>query len=185
MMRKLLLASALSVMTLGAAQAGEQYVDETGYAVSGYDPVAFFDLKQNPVGERQPEAVPGKASITAEYNGAKWAFASEANREKFLADPEKYAPAYDGHCAYGVAKDGKVPGNPNLWRILDGKLYLNITPTVVGFWEKDIDGFLETSESNWKSQESAPASTKSWKAIKDNNGTYSVDAPLKPKALTN
>ena len=185
MMRKLLLASALSVMTLGAAQAGEQYVDETGYAVSGYDPVAFFEMKQNPVGQRQPEAVPGKAGITAEYNGAKWAFASEANRDKFLADPEKYAPAYDGHCAYGVAQGGKVPGNPNLWRIIDGKLYLNITPTVVGFWEKDISGNLSKAENNWESKEAAAASTKSWKAIADNNGTYSVDAPLKPKALTN
>jgi YHS domain-containing protein len=165
-------------MTLGAAQAGEQYVDETGYAVSGYDPVAFFELKQSPVGEKQPPAVPGKARITAEYNGATWAFASEANREKFLADPEKYAPAYDGHCAYGVAQGGKVPGNPNLWRIVDGTLYLNITPTVVGFWEKDIDGNLVKAEKNWESKESAPASAKSWKAIDDNKGTYTVSAPV-------
>ncbi len=189
MTRKLLprlaLAAALSALTLGAAQAGPQYVDESGYAVSGYDPVAFFDLKQNAVGQKQPEAVPGKSTITAEYNGATWAFASEANREKFLADPEKYAPVYDGHCAYGVAQGGKVPGNPNLWRIIDGKLYLNITPTVVGFWEKDIDGFLVKSEEIWPDKESAPASAKSWKAINDNDGTYSVDAPLKPKALTN
>jgi len=180
----LLLASALSVATLGAAQAGPQYVDESGFAVSGYDPVAFFELKQVPVGQKQPEAVPGKASITAEYNGATWAFASEANREKFVADPEKYAPLYDGHCVYGVAQGGKVPGNPNLWRILDGKLYLNITPTVVGFWEKDIPGFLTKAEANWVSKEGAPASERSWKAIDDNNGTYSVTAPLKT-TLTN
>ena len=179
MMRKLLLASALSVLTLGAAQAGEQYVDETGFAVSGYDPVAFFELKQNPVGEKQPSAVPGKADITAEYNGATWAFASEANREKFLADPAKYAPAYDGHCAYGIAQGGKVPGNPNLWRIVDGKLYLNITPTVVGFWESDIPANLNKAENNWSSKEEAPASTKSWKAIDDNKGTYTASAPIK------
>lgn len=182
MMRKLLLASAVSVMSLGlalgAAQAGEQYVDESGYAVSGYDPVAFFEIEQNPVGERQPPAMPGKAGITADYNGATWAFASEENREKFLADPEKYAPAYDGHCAYGIAQGGKVPGNPNLWRIVDGKLYLNITPTVVGFWEKDIDGNLTKAESNWDSKESEPASTKSWKAIDDNKGTYTASAPI-------
>ena len=178
MIRKLLLASALSLVTLGAAQAGEQYVDETGFAVSGYDPVAFFELKQVPVGQKQPEAVPGKASITADYNGATWAFASEANRDKFLADPDKYAPAYDGHCAYGIAQGGKVPGNPNLWRIVDGKLYLNITPTVVGFWEADIDGNLTKAESNWQSKEAAPASAKSWKAINDNNGTYTVSAPI-------
>ncbi len=180
--RKILLASAFSALAslslLGTAQAGEQYVDESGFALSGYDPVAFFEMEQNPVGERQPEAVPGKAAITAEYNGATWAFASEANREKFLAAPEKYAPAYDGHCAYGIAQGGKVPGNPNLWRIVDGTLYLNITPTVVGFWEKDIDGFLVKAESNWDSKEAAPASSKSWKAIDDNKGTYTVSAPI-------
>lgn len=180
--RKFLLASAFSALAslalLGPVQAGEQYVDESGFAVGGYDPVAYFDLTQVPLGERQPEAVPGKAGITAEYNGAKWAFASEANREKFLADPDKYAPAYDGHCAFGISKGGKVPGNPNLWRIVDGKLYLNITPTVVGFWESDIPGNLTKAEDNWSSKESAPASSKSWKAMDDNKGTYTVSAPL-------
>ena len=53
---RLFLALALSALTLGAAQAGAQYVDESGYAVSGYDPVAFFELKQNPVGQKQPNA---------------------------------------------------------------------------------------------------------------------------------
>lgn len=179
MIRKILLATTLSLLAVSAAQAGEQYIDETGFAVSGYDPVAFFELEQAPVGERQPPAVPGKADITAEYNGATWAFASEANREKFLADPEKYAPAFDGHCAYGIVQGGKVPGNPNLWRIVDGKLYLNITPTVVGFWESDIPGNLSKAEDNWVEKESAPASTKSWTAINDNDGTYEVLAPIK------
>ena len=121
-------------LTASSALAGPQYVDETGFALSGYDPVAFHSLEQAPVGESQPHAVPGKSDITAEWNGATWAFASEANRDLFLADPDAYAPAYDGHCAYGVAKGGKVPGNPDLWRIVDGKLYLNITENVVGFW---------------------------------------------------
>jgi len=177
-MRRLLLASAFSLITLGAAQAGEQYVDESGFALGGYDAVAYFDLKQAPVGSHQPAAVPGKANITVEYNGAMWAFASEANRTKFLADPAKYAPAYDGHCAYGIAQGGKVPGNPNLWRIVDGKLYLNITPTVVGFWESDIPGNLTKAESNWPAKESEAASTQSWKAIDDNKGTYTASAPI-------
>lgn len=178
MFRKLILASVLSLATLATAHAGQQYVDETGFAVSGYDPVAFFELKQVPVGQKQPHAVPGRADITAEYNGAKWAFSSEANRAKFLADPAKYAPAYDGHCAYGISQGGKVPGNPNLWRIVDGKLYLNITPTVVGFWESDIPGSLDKSRANWGKLESADASTRSWKAIDDNKGTYSGSAPV-------
>lgn len=153
------LAAAATAITLaGQAFAGEQYVDGTGFAVSGYDVVAYFDLDQNPVGTAQPAAVPGKADFTAEYNGAVFAFASEENRATFLADPATYAPQYDGHCAYGVSKGGKVPGNPNLWRIVDGKLYLNITRNVVGFWEEDIPGNITLAEGNWTSIEPAPGS---------------------------
>ena len=149
-------ASALTFAT--SAFAGPQYLDETGYAVSGYDVVAYFDLEQSPLGQSQPAGVPGKASITADYNGATFAFSTEANRDAFVADPAKYAPQYDGHCAFGVSKGGKVPGNPNLWRIVDGKLYLNINTAVVGFWEEDIPGNLELSEENWVSIDSNPAS---------------------------
>ena len=177
MLRSLLLSSAFAVMTVNAAFAGQQYVDETKYALSGYDPVAYFDLEQVPVGQRQPEAVPGKASITADYNGSIWAFSSEANREKFLSDPAKYAPQFDGHCAYGVAQGGKVPGNPNLWRIVDGKLFLNITPNVVGFWEEDIKGHISSAGTKWSKLEPQDASSKSWKAINANKDTYTKPAP--------
>lgn len=143
-----------------AAFAGEQYVDETGYAVSGYDVVAYFDMAQAPVGGDQPDPVPGNAAFTADYNGATWAFASAENRDRFAAAPASFAPVYDGHCAYGVAQGGKVPANPELWRIVDGKLYLNITTQVVEFWEEDIPGNLAASETNWSDLEpEAAAST--------------------------
>ncbi|MEM7619543.1 MAG: YHS domain-containing (seleno)protein [Pseudomonadota bacterium] len=145
--------------------AGGQYVDKTGFAISGYDVTSYWGLKQNPVGQAQPAPLPGKKSITADYNGAKWAFASEANRDKFLKDPAKYTPLYDGHCAYGASvgnsnTGGKVPANPKLWRIIDGKLYLNITETVVGFWERDIPGHIKQADKNWGAGlETKPASS--------------------------
>lgn len=148
-MKRIALALVGAALFAGSAVAGPQYVDKSGYAVSGYDVVSFWDQTQAAVGKSQPKAVAGKASITAEYNGAKWAFSSEANRDKFKANPAKYAPQFDGHCAYGVALGGKVPGNPNLWRIVNEKLYLNITPVVVGFWEKDIKGFIKKGNRNW------------------------------------
>ena len=143
----------------GGAFAGDQYVDKTGFAVSGYDVVSYFELSQSEVGQPQQSPLPGSAAITAEYNGAKFAFATKANRDKFLADPAAFAPQYDGHCAYGIAQGGKVPGNPTLWRIIDGKLYLNITKNVVGFWESDIPGNLKKSKKNWGGLESAAGST--------------------------
>ena len=158
--------------------AGPQYIDETGFAASGYDVVAFHSLDQMSPGTKQPEAIPGKSSITAEFNNATWAFSSEENRDTFLAAPEKYAPAYDGHCAYGVAQGGKVPGNPNLWRIVDDTLYLNINPQVVGLWETDIPNQITAAEKNWTKQEPKKASKKSWRKMRQNKGTFSTDAPL-------
>jgi YHS domain-containing protein len=146
-------AAATALAFAGQAFAGEQYVDNTGFAASGYDVVAYFDLPQNAVGTSQPAAVAGNAAITAEYNGATFAFSTEANRDKFTANPAQFAPQYDGHCAYGVSKGGKVPGNPYLWRIVDDKLYLNITKNVVGFWEEDIPGNIDLAENNWPSIE--------------------------------
>ncbi|TNJ48649.1 YHS domain-containing (seleno)protein [Phaeobacter sp. B1627] len=159
-MKHFALAAVMALSFGGAALAGEQYVDETGFAVSGYDVVAYRALPQAPVGHAQPAAVPGQADITATHNGATFAFASEENRAAFLEDPDYYLPQYDGHCAYGVAKGGKVPGNPNLWRIVDDKLYLNITKNVVGFWEEDIPGNLNLSQGNWPSLDPQPASTR-------------------------
>lgn len=120
----------------GPVFAGPQFVDQTGFAVSGYDVVAYRSLDQSAVGQPQAAAIPGRADITAEYNGAKFAFASEENRAKFLENPAYFVPQYDGHCAYGVSKGGKVPGNPNLWRIVDDRLYLNITKTLLGFGKR-------------------------------------------------
>lgn len=150
--------AALAILLPAFAAAGEQYVDASGYANSGYDVVAYFELEQAPVGAEQPPAVPGRAEFTARYNGAEFAFATAANRARFEADPARYAPQFDGHCAYGVAQGSKVPGNPDLWRIVDGKLYVNFNRRYARSWERDIPGNLERAAANWRELEDDPAS---------------------------
>lgn len=172
MFKKIVLAVAFVGAMGGLAQAGEQYVDGTGFAVSGYDVVSYFDLPQSEVGQPQQSPMKGNASITAEYNGATFAFATEANRDRFLADPAAFAPQFDGHCAYGVSKGGKVPANPNLWRIVDDKLYLNITKNVVSFWEEDIPGNISLADNNWGGIEASARST-------DVIPNFTSDAPVK------
>jgi YHS domain-containing protein len=158
-LRTLTAAALLALGLSGAAAAGPQYVDGSGFAASGHDVVAYFGLPQSAIGQPQPAAVPGRRDITATYNGAVFAFASEANRAAFLADPAKYMPQFDGHCAYGAAKGAKVPGNANLWRIVDGKLYFNLRREVVTLWEKDIPANLSDAAGNWTTLEPLPASS--------------------------
>ncbi|PWR03382.1 hypothetical protein DKT77_05835 [Meridianimarinicoccus roseus] len=159
MIRNTCLAAAFGLMTAVSALAGPQYVDGTGFAVSGYDVVSYFALEQAPVGKAQPEPALGRADLTANYNGATFAFATAANRDAFLADPARYAPHYDGHCAFGVAGGYKVPANPKLWRIVEDRLYLNINAGVARKWERDIPGYEQSAQSAWPDLEPQPAST--------------------------
>ncbi len=114
------------------------------YALDGYDTVAYFT-------EGKP--VEGKESISTEYKGATWLFASEDNKAMFLADPEKYAPAYGGHCAWAAGVRKVAPGSPKVWKIVDGRLYLNYDESIQEKWEKDIPGFIEVADEYWPNRE--------------------------------
>jgi YHS domain-containing protein len=84
---------------------------------NGYDPVAYHT-------EGKP--VKGNGWNVAEYEGVTYLFANKKNRKMFEADPEKYLPAYGGYCAYGVAIGKKFAIDPEVWKIENGKLYLNL-----------------------------------------------------------
>lgn len=78
---------------------------------------------------------PGDPRLTATYDGATYRFATAADRQAFLKDPAKYAPAYGGFCAYGASIDHKADGDPSIWKTVDGKPYLNVTPRAAGHWK--------------------------------------------------
>ena len=117
-----------------------QYSTENG-AIDGYDPVSYFTNDQ---------AERGLADITTEWNSAVWHFTSDAHRELFIADPEKYAPQYGGFCALGMAHGGDVPTNPEAWTIHGGKLYLNMIEEVSTTWRYSPDKLIERADLKWK-----------------------------------
>jgi len=111
-----------------------------GFAVHGYDVVAYF---------KQGRPVPGVNGFTADYDGATYRFASAANRDAFAADPDRYAPQYGGYCAFGTAMGRKFDGDPTAWAIVDGKLYLNLNKDVQAKWKQNVPGYLRGAENNW------------------------------------
>jgi YHS domain-containing protein len=111
-----------------------------GWAIKGYDPVAYFT---------QSEPVKGRGAHSYEWMGATWYFASAENMELFAGDPEKYAPQYGGYCAYAVSQGYTAKIDPDAWRIVDDKLYLNFSLKVQKIWEKDIPGYIAKAGVNW------------------------------------
>jgi len=109
-------------------------------AIRGYDPVAYIT---------QNKPVKGKANLSYEWQGATWHFSTKANLEAFKAAPEKYAPQYGGYCAYGVAQGYTPETDPNAYKVVDGKLYLNLSKVVLKRWEEDIPGYIKTADQNW------------------------------------
>lgn len=145
--------AALTVMLATSAMAGQYDVNKTitGLAMRGYDPVAYFT-------EKKPTH--GNFAITTLYNDAVYRFASEENKKTFLADPEAYLPQYGGYCAFGLAQGVKVDGDPELWKVVDNKLYLNLAPPVQKRWESDIPGFIKGANMKWTELEEVdPAKT--------------------------
>ncbi len=109
-------------------------------ALQGYDPVAYFTVG---------EPTKGDKAYTTSYQGADFRFASAANLEIFLADPEAYAPQYGGYCAWAIA-DGKfAKGDARHWAVVDGKLYLNYNKGVQKKWNADRAGFIEAADQKW------------------------------------
>ncbi len=133
----LVMAVLLQSLPYSTAQAGEINVDSDDIAIKGYDSVAYFTMD---------EAVRGSEEITYAWLGAKWFFAKEEHRDAFAADPVKYAPQYGGYCAVGVSFGRRVPGiDPEAWRFVDGKLYLNYDPNMQG----DPHEMVARANANW------------------------------------
>jgi YHS domain-containing protein len=152
-LRRLAVLSALAAPLFAAqlASAGEAYVDSTRFAVSGYDVVAYFDRAADQGG------VKGSRAYTAIHNGATYAFASAANRDRFLAEPGRYLPQFDGHCAWAAGQGYKAPGSPTVWRVVDGKLYLNYSREVGRRWANNTPAQIKAGQANWQKLDAAPA----------------------------
>ena len=147
---KLVMAAALAASFFGA-MAPVQAADEVNVvpglsiagaplALHGYDAVAYF---------KAGRPVIGNDSLVHVHEGAAYRFSSEENLATFKADPARYAPQYGGFCAFGVSVGKKFDGDPHLWKIEDGKLYLNLNEEIYATFLEDVDGNIEKADRTW------------------------------------
>ena len=115
--------------------------DADGRALRGFDAVAYFAADS---------AVKGDPKYEYAWNGAKWLFSSEENMKKFQANPEAYAPQFGGYCSYAVSEGYTADGDPEAWKVVDGKLYLNYNKQVKEKWEQNQTERITNGSSNWQ-----------------------------------
>lgn len=148
-------AAALAATTLTGGPAAaykrpEIYIRKGGifqsawtHAIGGFDAVAYQDLAADAA------PVAGKPEFETTYKDAKWLFASQENLDKFTADPDKYRPQYGGYCAWAVANYRIAEGDPEVWALHEGKLYLNVNRSIQKDWLSDKEGYITKAEGNW------------------------------------
>lgn len=110
-------------------------------AVGGYDAVSYFQNDGKPI--------KGSSEFKFEYKGADWLFASQQNLDLFKQEPEKYAPQYGGYCAYALASNETVKGDPLEYHIHNDKLYLNINAKYKKIWVEDKLDYISKGDANW------------------------------------
>ncbi len=122
-------------------------ISKSNLAIDGYDPVAYFP-------EGGSKAKKGKKSISTTYEGVTYRFATEENRDVFLANPAKFEPAYGGWCAWAMSKGSKTEIDPKSFIVKDDRLYLfykGIFGNTKKDWLDGDHGQLESSaDDEWK-----------------------------------
>lgn len=106
----------------------------------GYDPVSYFTGDQ---------PLRGMGKFIATHDGATYSFATRANLVAFQTNPDRYVPQFGGFCAMGAALGKKLDVDPTQFKIVDGKLYLNINADAFQMWSADVPGNIAKANANW------------------------------------
>lgn len=112
----------------------------TGIAISGFDPVAYFS-------DGGPKA--GRPELELSQGGAVWRFINEGNRAEFAAHPDIYTPRFGGYDPVAIARGTSVPGHPLFWAIVTERLYLFYSAEARAAFVADPGRLIEAAERKW------------------------------------
>ncbi len=112
----------------------------TGFAIGGFDPVAYFT---------DGKPVPGRAEFELSSAGVVWRFANEGNRAAFAANPEVYAPQFGGYDPIAIARGVSTAGHPEIWLISNSRLYLFYNATAREAFAANPDAARLAAEEKW------------------------------------
>ncbi len=108
-------------------------------AAGGMDIVSYFGSAPRP----------GDPAHATEHHGARFLFAAPDNLATFKANPGRYLPQYGGHCAWAASEGRRAGGNPQVWRIVEGKLYFNCSRSAEEKWLADLKANIAKGDEWW------------------------------------
>jgi len=138
-----LLAIAAGGFALPTGAATTEYVvvdRNSGLAISGFDPIAYFT---------NGAAILGKGEFEYRYAGAVWRFHNPGNRGAFIADPDIYMPRFGGYDPVAVGRRAAVPGDPRTWAIVGERLYLFHSPDTKSAFANGAAKAIAAAERQW------------------------------------
>ena len=115
---------------------------QTNIAIEGYDPVGYF------AGQK---SMKGSPDFTVQYHGAVFYFASAENRDRFAANPSRFAPAYGGYCTATIAKGVLTTDDPVNWTLHGNRLYLASSPSTQKSLRENLAYTIESADRYWAS----------------------------------
>src|SRR5690606_22359972 len=92
---------------------------------------------------------PGVPDYEYVWQGVPWYFASAANRDVFMRNPDIYAPQFGGHCLMSLARGFLSDGKPRLYVIESMKLYLFYSPANREAFLSGGVRTIATADANW------------------------------------
>jgi YHS domain-containing protein len=135
------LAGGLGCPPLTAATTEQLVLDyHTGFAIGGFDPVAYFT-------EGRPRL--GQEEFEYDLKGTTWRFANAGNRAAFSADPKIYMPQFGGYDPIAVARGVATAGHPDLWLVVGQRLYFFYSAQARDAFAADPQGALDAAAAKW------------------------------------
>ena len=124
-----------------AAEVGPFVVNpNTGLAISGFDPVAYFT-------DHKPEF--GRPDLELRVDGYVWRFANVGNRAAFKDHPEVYAPRFGGYDPVALARGLSVAGHPMFWSVTGERLYLFFSAEARAAFLADPLRYIAAAKRKW------------------------------------
>lgn len=124
----------------GRAAPGVWRDHATGFAIAGYDPVAYHT---------QGKPVRGSDGVEHRWGGAVWRFVNSGNRDAFIKHPQVYAPRFAGYDPAALARGLTVEGSPAVWAIHEGRVFLFHDIRSLRNWRGNPGELTGLAEANW------------------------------------